>query len=103
MLAAVTMDVTSLREVDYTYDKIIYGIPGATVIDVNVTKDTASTSIPDGMEQQADKYYQAIYNYNYAILSVYADLQRARRENLNITREFHRLLVDAYRLYRFYR
>ena len=96
LLAPVEMDPASLQEPDYIFDKLVYGEPNGTVIDIGVHHDTTKRPpTPVGMEVQANRYYQGLVRYYRDILEVYNDLVRNRRKNLVITPEFHRLLVEA--------
>lgn len=97
LLGPVEMDPASLMEVDDIFDKLVHGVPGATVVDVNVHHDTTNRvpPTPYGMEGQTDKYYQALLRYYRTILETYNELKRARRAGLEITPEFHRLIVEA--------
>jgi len=97
LLGPVEMDPESLMEPDYIFDKLVYGIPGGTVVDVNVHHDTTNKvpPTPVGMEDQANKYYQALLQYYRSILDTYNDLKKDRRGGLEITPEFHRLVVEA--------
>lgn len=95
-LAVAEMTPRALRELD-CFDRPIYGKPGAIVKDVVVYHDNRlnPTHTPVEMDTQARKYYDAACNYYQAILDEYDRLKRRRGANLDITREFHSLVVEA--------
>lgn len=95
---AIDMTVEALMEIDYIYDELTYGEPGATVFDINSTHDKTLKNPPTplGMEVQPRYYMQAHKDYYDALISIYNKLRRQRNDNLNITPEFHRCLVEAY-------
>lgn len=97
LLAPIEMDPRILQEPDYVFDKLVYGVPGGKVIDVNVQHDTTNRvpPTPEGMERQPEKYYRALVQYYRSILEVYNELHKSRRHHLKITPEFHRLVVEA--------
>lgn len=97
LLGPIEMDPIALTEPDYIFDKLVSGVPNATVTDINIHHDTNSRMAPTpvGMDEQTNKYYQATYRYYYEILEVYSDLASKRRGALKITPEFNRLVVEA--------
>jgi len=96
-LGPVEMEPTALQEPDYIYDDLTYGIPNARIIDINIRHDVnlKNPPTPKGMELQPDKYWNSIKQYYKSILEVYNKLYSARRENLLLTFEFQRLVVEA--------
>lgn len=97
LLAPIEMDPRALREPDYVFDKLVYGVPGGKVIDVNVRHDDTNRvpPTPFGMERQPEKYHNALVRYYRTILETYNDLHKDRKKFLNISPEFHRLVVEA--------
>lgn len=99
LLAPVEMSPAALREPDYIFDQLVYGEPGAKVIDVNVHHDTRSSSppTPTGMEVQAKKYYDAQLQFYNQLIDEHRSLIRKRgTNNILLTPEFHALLFEAY-------
>lgn len=96
-LGVAEMTPRALREVDYTFDRPLYGKAGAIVVDVTVYHDDQlnPSYTPIGMDSQARKYYDAQADYYRALLEEYDRLKRKRRDALRITPEFNRLLVEA--------
>lgn len=96
-LAVTEMTPAALREVDPFFDKLTYGEPNATVIDVTVYHDERINPppTPTGMETQAAKYYESLKTYYQTLLDEYHRLKGRRGKNLHITREFSQALVEA--------
>jgi hypothetical protein len=84
-------------KIDFEYDILVYGIPGATVYDINVDRDFTLRypECPIGMEVQPSKYETAREQYYSKLLSEYNRLKKTRKEYLRITPKFHRLLTEA--------
>lgn len=97
LLAPIEMDDRALRTPDMVFDKLVYGIPGAKVVDITVHHDTNPTfpPTPVGMEQQAVKYYHAHLQQHQQILDLYYKLKRERKEELVLKPEFNALVVAA--------
>lgn len=97
LLGPVEMDPDSLTKPIEGFDKLVYAVKGATVIDININHDTTDKvpPTPVGMEVQTMKYYQQQYRYYREILDVYQELYRVRRDALAISKEFSRLIVEA--------
>lgn len=91
------MTPRALREIDYGFDKPIYGKPGARVVDVTVFHDDRlnPSHTPVGMDTQARKYYDAQAYFYQTLMDEHQRLKRRRKGALRLTPEFNRLLVDA--------
>lgn len=99
LLAPIDMRPDRLEEPDYFFDKPIYGIPGAKVVDITVHHDEVQNKTqptPVGMEVQAERYLDGTHRYYNTLIDTYKELKRTRGEDLRITPDFHRLLVEAY-------
>lgn len=96
-LAMAEMTPRALREVDYIFDRPLYGKPGAIVMDINVYHDDKLNPAytPTGMDTQARLYYDAQAQYYRTLLEVYNELLSRRGKRLRISAEFNRLLVEA--------
>ena len=98
LLAPLEMTPAALRQVDHTFDDRTYvEFPNARVVDVNVLHDVRNNvpPTPVGMDAQTRKYYAAQYKFYESLLAVYDDLRRRRKDSLQITPEFQRLLREA--------
>lgn len=97
LLAPVEMHPTALQEPDYIFDKLIYGEPGAKVVDVTVHHDDTQRTEPTpvGIEEQAERYKDSLTKFYDAVLDVHGDLLLKRGKSLNITPDFHRLVVEG--------
>jgi len=97
-LAVVEQSVSALMEPDFVFDKITYAAgAGGRIVDIRVQHDSQN-SAPDavaGMETQVEKYDLARREFYKEILEEYNRLKSDRRENLRITPEFHRMVVEA--------
>lgn len=99
LLDPIQMTPAALRRVD-TFDKQIYTKANAKVVDIITRFDPkgAVPETPTGMDEQARKYHQAQLTFYNTLLELYETMQRKalqRRESLKISRQFHRLLVEA--------
>ena len=97
LLSPVEMTPAALREPDYIFDRLVYGVPGAKIVDVSVRHEIKNgpPPTPIGMEVQPKKYYDAQLRFYRTLLDIYGDLRRKRKEALRISTEFHRLLQEA--------
>lgn len=99
LLDPVKMTPAALRRVD-TFDKKVYTKANAKVIDI-VTRFDPKGSVPEtptGMDEQVRKYHSAQLTFYNTLLELYEKLYRSaqqRRDGLKISRQFHRLLVEA--------
>lgn len=83
---------------DFFFDKLVYadGADGE-VVDIRVMRDPFSNQprVPEGMDDSLMKYENARRRFYGKLLSTYNQLRRQRGEALEISREYHRLLVEA--------
>lgn len=96
-LSVCDMTADALTEPDFYYDRLFYAEPGARVTDVIVHHDVNAQNHPTpiGMEPQTEKYAKASSKYYESLLEVYYGLKKRRKENLKLSPELHRLLVEA--------
>lgn len=96
-LGAVEMNKLALVEPDHTFDKLYYGAPNATVVDIDIHHSDAVqySPTPLGMETQCVKYYNALKNFHQDIVNVYEELYQTRGSDLKITPAFHRQVVES--------
>ena len=94
ILGALDMIPEALMQPDYMYDKLIYAKNGGKVIDIQVYHDINSGfyPTPENMVAQVDKYNTAARYFYQSII----DEHKRLKDPLNITPQFHRLLVEAY-------
>lgn len=100
LLGPIEMHPENLMKVDFAFDKLIYAVPNAKIIDINMQHDDTARlePTPVGMDKQARKYYNGLYRYYNNILKAYNDIySKYKGENgiPSITPEFHRLVVEA--------
>ncbi len=96
IIAPFEMSPAACREVDYFFDRTEYGHPGATVIDITVRhEDKPMTATPEGMEEQAAKYYKAECLYQQGLLDCYKQLWDKHKEHLVIAPKFQAMLREA--------
>lgn len=97
LLSPIEMAPEGLENPDYIFDKLVYARPNAKVIDITVHSGNSDriSPTPVGMEEQAKKYNDNHKIYYNTILSLYAELLKARGKDLKITREFQRIIVNA--------
>lgn len=70
--------------------------PGSTVVDITVIHDDKHKNVLFlGMEDQVRKYYERHQHYYREIVNTYDRLCKARGGHLPISRELHRLIVEA--------
>lgn len=95
LLAGVEMAEDSLRQVDHVFDRRVYGIPSAKVVDVVSRRGTSNQKprTPAGMEKQAQKYHEAHARYYDELQRITSNLEHAGRSK--ITSRLHRLLVEG--------
>lgn len=94
VLAPVEMSPSALREPDYIYDRLVYAVPNARVIDVMIQHDDAAKipTTPVGMERQMVKYHTAATEYYNRILEEY---HLIRKRNGVTSHQFSCLVVEA--------
>jgi hypothetical protein len=97
-LGVADMTPRATRTVDHSYDKPLWGRPGAKVVDVKVYHDDRlnPSFTPVGMDTHARKYYDGLATYYRTIMKIYLDLQRSwGKHKLELTPEFGSLIVEA--------
>lgn len=104
LFAPVEQSFGRTREVDHIFDKCVYAAgPGdkvkgiGRVIDIKVQHDpdSARPTTPIGMDVQTTKYNDARLRYYKEIHNEYLRLKRERGARLSLSKEFHRLVVEA--------
>lgn len=95
LLAGVEMAADQLKKVDYVFDRRVYAVAGAKVVDVVARRGSGiqRPRTPQGMEVQAMKYHTAQAAY-------YSELERitgqlTHRSTVSVTPRLHRLLVEG--------
>lgn len=97
LLAPVEMTSRALTEPDYIYDKLVYGEPGARIIDIQVTQERSNKILtPFGMEVQAERYAKAASTF-YANVAEYHRHMKSggRRGRFAFTEQYQRKCVEA--------
>ena len=97
-LSVTGMGVYDTMMVDTLYDECLYtrsgsNYGGGTVVDIMVYND--NRSLPNGMNVQVEKYRDLTDRFYREILDTYTELLRSHNGKMNITNEFHRLVVEA--------
>lgn len=96
-LAIVEQSVRATMQVDYTFDTTVYANgPGGRIIDVRVNHDIADSNHAEiHMDTQVQKYDKARRLFYQKIMDVWRKLKYKRGDALQITPEFHQLVVQA--------
>jgi len=99
-LAVVEQSISDLMEPDFIFDKLTYaGGAGGVVVDIKIHHDSKNTAskLADTptMDDQADKYNEARYRFYKELIDEYHRLKKQRGDNLRLTPELHRMLVEA--------
>lgn len=97
-LSVVEQSIYDLMEPDFIFDKLMYaGGAGGTVVDIKIHHDVKNTQANTSktMDDQADKYNTARYVFYQEILTEYQRLKKLRGDDLRLTPELHRLIVEA--------
>lgn len=96
--APVEQSINATMEFDNCFNNLVYaGRRGGRVKDIRVMHDSVS-AIPTtliGMDVQTDRYDVARRRYYQEIHDEYERLRRARGGKINLSKEFHRLVVEA--------
>lgn len=97
-LSPVEQSIYDVCEADNVFDKSIYaGRGGGRVVDIQVQHDTGSYSpTPLGMDEHLSKYVDSTNFFYQTIIDTVAKLRRKRGDALTLSRELHRLSVEAY-------
>lgn len=95
LLGGIEMAEDQLRAVDYVFDRRVYAVPGAKIVDVIVRKGAPGTGpkTPMGMDVQASRYHDRQAQY-------YDELNRItentkRRGSSQIAPKLHHRLVEG--------
>lgn len=97
-LAPVEQGINDLMEPDFTFDKLTYAAgEGGRIVDIRIQHDNANSQnvATAGMEVQPEKYDHARRQFYQDIVTEYQRLKRERGEGLQLTEEFHRMVVEA--------
>lgn len=95
-LAVVEQGIHDLQQPDYFSDNRTYAAgAGGRVVDIRVQHDGQPGHAPTGMDAQPEKYDRARRQFYREILAEYNRLRHDRGERLEVTPEFHRLIVEA--------
>jgi hypothetical protein len=97
ILAAVEQSIKDTMQVDLNFDTTIYANgPGGKVIDIKIHHDIAKANYADvHMDKQAQKYDTARRHFYTRIVDMWKKFNKLRGEQLQITPELHRLVVEA--------
>lgn len=102
LLAVVDMTVDALSKPDYIFDKLVYGKPGAEVIDITVYHDhnldrvNNDEKTPKGIDAQSRRYYEAMLAQQNKLIDMYEGLKRQHGDKLVLHPNLHRMIVWAY-------
>lgn len=102
LLAVVDMTPEALSKPDYVFDRLVYGKPGAEVIDVTVFHDhnldrvNTEEKTPAGIDAQSRRYYEALLAQQHKLIELYEGLRRKHGDRLMVRPNFQRMLVWAY-------
>lgn len=96
-LAVVEQGIHSTRQIDYTFDTTVYANgPGGRVVDVRIHHDAADFNYAERhMDGQMQKYDNARRHFYAKILDTWKRLKHRRGDSLQITPEFHQLVVHS--------
>lgn len=96
LLAGVEMAADQLTQVDYVFDRRVYGVAGAKVVDVVARRGTGvqRPRTPQGMEVQALKYHTAQARYYDELQRITHSIQHGN-SMLSLHPRLHRLLVEG--------
>lgn len=93
-LSVTSLGLWDTQMLDMTYDEKLYTRPGeGTIIDIMVYHD--NRSLPNGMNEQVERYKALTDQFYYDILDVYNDLQRRHNGKMLMTDEFSQLVTEA--------
>lgn len=102
LLAVVDMTEKALSEPDFIFDQLVYGKPGAEVIDITVFHDhnldrvNNDEKTPKGIDAQSRRYYDALFSQQNKLIDMYETLKRQHGERLVLHPNLHRMIVWAY-------
>lgn len=94
----IEISVNATRQLDSVFDRTTYTSSGGRVVDIRVLHDEDSSvpTTPIGMEIQAMKYDMARRQYYKEIIETYEGFRKNLGDRLQITKEFHALVEEAY-------
>lgn len=98
MMGSVEMTPERLRKIDRISDRQIKVPPGSEIVNITVQHDGEArvNNTPHGMEYTPARYDDAQRRYYQRIIAKYRELEHSRPgEQLVLSREFHRLVVEA--------
>ena len=92
-----TDDMLQFDGIIHDTDKVVYGLPDATVYDITVTKhpSTAVSRIPSTMQEQTEFYSSMTLDMYRQVLDFYDALKRSRGDAFVLGYEFSRVIRDA--------
>lgn len=94
--AVTEMTPEALMEVDYIWDKCVYGKAGGEVVDVTVHHAVAKNEpTPVGMDEQTRTYLTHQQTFYERIRRTYYDLKKKYGDRLRLAPDFHNLIVRA--------
>lgn len=96
-LSVVEQGVKDATQVDYTFDTTVYANgPGGKIVDIRIHHDFNSQNHAEvHMDEQSQRYDRARRQFYASILEVWKKLYAQRKDALQITPEFSRMVVEA--------
>lgn len=96
-LGPVEQSIYDMMIPDHIFDKAVYGAgAGGRIVDIRVhCGEDCGLNTLEGTDEQILKYANATKTFYQKIFDEYKRLHKERGVNLNITPEFHRLVVEA--------
>lgn len=96
----VEISVNATRSLDNVFDRSTYTSSGGRVIDIRTMHDADSLvpTTPIGMEVQASKYDDSKRRFYREIINEYEIYRRNRGDSLELSKEFHSKVEEAYRV-----
>lgn len=97
LLAGVNMAEDQLKVVDHVFDRRVYAVPNAKVIDVTARKGSSggNTKTPESMNQQAWLYHNRQKQY-YAEINREAENLTKHSNSVKMAPRLHRLIVEGH-------
>lgn len=98
-LAPVQMTPRALQEVDYTFDRLYYGLANAIIEDITVehSHDPSKYYIPTGMKTFPSKYFTNHDKFYRDLEKLYYGLKAKKKSTLVLSPELHHLIVTGMR------
>jgi DNA-directed RNA polymerase beta subunit len=94
--AVTEMTPEALMEVDYIWDKCVYGKAGGEVVDVTIHHAVSKNEpTPVGMDEQTRMYLHHQQTFYERIRRTYYDLKKKYGDRLRLAPNFHNLIVRA--------